>query len=210
MKFVIISDTHGFHRDLELPQGDVLIHAGDISDYGRKEEIIDFLEWFSTLPHPHKIFIGGNHDIFLDENPVDLLEYLPSNVVYLNNRGYKIDNIKLWGSPVAPDLEGWAFGKPRESMEEHWKYMPKDIDILITHTPPVGILDQSSQRKSLGCEALLKKVLELKPRYHLFGHIHASYGTMDWEGTTYINASIMDSYRGPINAPFTFDYQKPH
>lgn len=206
MKFVIISDTHNFHHDLSLPPGDVLIHAGDITDRGSKEEVVDFLEWFSLQPHAHKIFIGGNHDIFLDENPVDLLELLPANVKYLNNRGCHIHAIKLWGSPVTPDFEDWAFGKHRDEMEEHWKYMPEDTDILITHTPPYGILDQSSSWASLGCKALLEKVTELKPKYHIFGHIHSSYGMLEWDGTTFINASIMDSYRGPINAPVVFDF----
>lgn len=205
MKFVVIADTHGFHRDLELPQGDVLIHAGDISDQGSKEEVVDFLEWFSAQSHTHKVFIGGNHDIFLDENPVDLLEVLPANVVYLNNRGYQIDHIKLWGSPTTPDFEDWAFGKYRDDMAVHWKYMPDNIDILITHTPPWGILDQSSAWVSLGCKALLEKVKELQPQYHIFGHIHASYGTLKLEETIYMNASILDSYRGPVNAPIVFN-----
>ena len=124
MKFVIISDTHGLHHELELPQGDVLIHAGDITDHGYKDEVEDFLQWFSIQDFQHKIFIGGNHDIYLDEYAVDLLELIPSNVTYLNNNGCEIEGIKIWGSPVSPDMEGWAFGKHRNEMEEHWKYMP--------------------------------------------------------------------------------------
>ena len=205
MKFTIISDTHNHHHEIEIPQGDVLIHAGDITERGHKEEVIDFLEWFSKQPHPHKIFIGGNHDIYMDRYPVDLLELIPENVIYLRNNGLTINKLKIWGSPVTPDFMDWSFGKERSKMDEHWKYMPEDIDILITHTPPYGILDQSSQHISLGCKFLLKKVKELKPKYHIFGHIHASYGIHKTEATTFINASIINSVLGPVNKPIIFE-----
>lgn len=205
MKAIIISDTHGLHKELKLPKGDIIIHAGDITDYGTKEEVIDFLDWFSDLDFTHKIFIGGNHDIYLDENAVDLLEILPINVVYLNNRAYQIENIKLWGSSVTPDFENWAFGKNRNQMKAHWKYMPSEIDILITHTPPFGILDKSSQHIALGCKDLLEKVEYIKPKYHIFGHIHASYGIEKIDNTTFMNASNLDSYKGLINPPIILE-----
>ncbi len=125
MKFITISDTHGLHRDLQLPKGDVLIHAGDITNHGREEEVIDFLDWFSGLGYTHKIFIGGNHDFYLDEQARDVPYLLPKNVTYLNNSACTIGKIKLWGSPVSPDLVNWAFGKHRSEMAEHWRYMPK-------------------------------------------------------------------------------------
>jgi len=205
MKFVIISDTHGLHEELELPEGDVIIHGGDITDHGTKEEVISFLNWFEKLDYEYKIFIGGNHDIYLDENPVDLLELIPENITYLNNRGFEINDIKMWGSPTCPDLVDWAFGKHRREMIDHWKYMPTEIDILITHTPPYGILDKSSLHRSLGCEYLMGKVKEIKPQYHIFGHIHASYGLTKIDDTTFINASNLDSYKGLINPPITFE-----
>jgi len=205
MKYIIISDTHGLHHELVLPKGDIIIHAGDISDHGSKDEIKNFLDWFSKLDFKYKIFIGGNHDIYLDENSIDLLEILPSNVIYLNNNGCEINGIKFWGSPVSPDLVDWAFGKYRNEMEDHWKYLPEEIDILITHTPPLGILDKSSAHASLGCKDLLKKVKEIKPTYHIFGHIHNSYGIEKIENTTFINASNINSYQGLINPPIAFE-----
>lgn len=141
----------------------------------------------------------------MDENTVDLLEILPSNVIYLNNRAYQIEGIKLWGSPVTPDFEGWAFGRNRNQMKDHWKYMPKEIDILITHTPPFGILDKSSQHISLGCKELLDKVKKIKPKYHVFGHVHASYGIAKIDNTTFINASNLNTYKGLINPPIILD-----
>ncbi len=205
MKIVIISDTHGLHRDLDLPKGDIIIHAGDICDHGSKEEVLDFLNWFSKLNFSHKIFIGGNHDIFLDEYPVELLEILPTNIHYLNNNDHIIDGIKFWGSPATPDLIGWAFGKKRTDMKAHWKYMPKQIDVLITHTPPLGILDKSSRQRSLGCSDLLEKVIEINPQLHIFGHVHASYGIKQIGPTTFINASNINSLKGLINPPIVFE-----
>jgi len=203
MRIVFISDTHGLHDELSLPAGDLIIHAGDITDHGSKPEVEAFLSWFSALDYPHKIFIGGNHDIFLDEYPVDLLELLPSNVTYLRNNGCEIAGIKIWGSPVSPDLMDWAFGKRRSEMAAHWKYMPRQIDILITHTPPFGILDRSSAHHQLGCESLLRKVKNINPKIHVFGHIHASYGTEIQGQTVFINASNLDSYQGLINPPIS-------
>lgn len=208
MKIVVVSDTHGLHRELKLPKGDAIIHAGDITDYGTEKEVVDFLEWYEHLDFEYKIFIGGNHDIYLDEYPVDLLELLPSNVVYLRNRFVEINGVKFWGSPVTPDFMDWAFGKRREEMKEHWKYMPKEIDVLITHTPPYGILDKSSNWESLGCKDLLVKVEELQPKYHIFGHIHASYGQLKKEGTEYINGSNIDSYKGLVNPPIVVEYKQ--
>ncbi|MBX2870699.1 MAG: metallophosphatase domain-containing protein [Saprospiraceae bacterium] len=206
MKIICISDTHGLHEQLALPEGDIIIHAGDITDHGSQTEVVAFLDWFSDLDYAHKIFIGGNHDIFLDEYPVEVLELLPANVTYLRNNEYEVNGINIWGSPVSPDLIYWAFGKRRSEMADHWRFMPGEVDILITHTPPFGILDQSSSYDHLGCEALLECVKEIKPRLHIFGHIHASYGSREEEETTYINASNLDSYQGLINPPIIVHY----
>jgi len=141
----------------------------------------------------------------LAQQPAAFLELLPPGIVYLDHGGYHLGPIRLWGSPASPDLEDWAFGKPREAMKGYWEKLPASIDILITHTPPAGILDRSSVGYSLGCPDLLEKVQELKPRYHLFGHIHASYGKQKTRKTTFINASILDSKLGPVNAPVVFE-----
>ncbi|MEM6376829.1 MAG: metallophosphatase domain-containing protein [Bacteroidota bacterium] len=206
MKIIFISDTHGLHKQLKLPKGDVLIHGGDITEFGKAEEVIDFLQWFEAQDFSYKIFIGGNHDIFLDEFPVEFLEMIPEEVTYLRHNSVDIEGIKIWGSPTTPDMLGWAFGKHRKDMHDHWRHMPKQMDILLTHTPPMGILDKSSKWQSLGCEALLRKVVETKPKYHLFGHIHASYGEVEADGIKYANGSNLDSLKGLVNPPIIIDY----
>lgn len=112
MKFVIISDTHGEHRKLTLPKGNVIIHAGDISRRGEKEEIIDFLDWFKELDFEHRIFIAGNHDFFFERSSEeDIKKVIPSNVTYLCDSGVTIEGIKVWGAPVTPWFYNWAFNR---------------------------------------------------------------------------------------------------
>lgn len=207
MKFVAISDTHGQHRSLNLPMGDILLHTGDVSEHGEKEEILDFIEWMDTLDFEFKIFIGGNHDAFLEKYSERIPKLLPDDVFYLENEGIEINNTMIWGSPAVPDLYGFPFGKERGfQMEENWKYMPFDTQILMTHTPPRGILDKNRSDRSNGCRALLQKVREVMPVYHVFGHAHASYGQIELDGTTFINAAALNSYTGLMNEAVTFNF----
>ena len=206
MKFVFISDTHGLHRDLELPPGEVLVHAGDITDHGSEAEVRDFLDWMGDLDYAHKVFIGGNHDLFLEEQPLEFLELLPPGLTYLNNQAHQVGPYRLWGAPHTPDLVGWAFGRPREQLAAHWRYLPPQIDLLITHTPPHGILDRSGSGQTLGCTYLRQELPSRSIKVHVFGHIHASYGQREIGGTTFINASNLDSYRGLINPPVVLEW----
>lgn len=207
MKFVAISDTHGHHRSLSLPTGDVLLHTGDVSEYGEKDEILDFIEWLESLDFQSKIFIGGNHDAFLEEYADNIPKLLPDGVFYLDNEGVEINHVSIWGSPAVPDLYGFPFGKEKGyQMEENWKYVPFDTQILLTHTPPRGILDVTSSGRTKGCTSLLQKVREVVPVYHVFGHVHASYGQLELDGTTFINAAVMNSYSGSLNDAVVFDF----
>ena len=105
MKFVAISDTHGKHRGLKLPEGDVIMHSGDFCHYGSHDDMNDFLNWYKELEFDYKILIGGNHDFFAAENSEVFKEILPKEITYLNDSGISISGIKLWGSPVQPDLD---------------------------------------------------------------------------------------------------------
>lgn len=206
MKCIAISDTHGFHKELSLLKGDIIIHAGDFCHLGNEKQLQDFLEWYGGLSFKYKILIAGNHDYLAEEEPKEFNSLVPESVIYLNDSGINIEGLKLWGSPVQPDLLGMAFGRQRgEEMNTTWNLIPNNIDILITHTPPFGILDKASSGKSLGCESLLKKLYFLAPKAHIFGHIHASYGQMKINNTLYINASNYNSKKGLINPPVSFE-----
>jgi Icc-related predicted phosphoesterase len=208
MKLVFISDTHGLHHQLRLPEGDMLIHCGDFSRKGRREEVEDFLAWFSKQPHRHKVLIAGNHDFMAERDPYLFQILLPSNVVYLNDEGCEIGGLHIWGSPIQPWFFDWAFNRQRgEDIRKHWELIPEDTDILLTHGPPYGILDMVQRdSRPVGCRDLLKKVKDTPAiRLHAFGHIHEGYGQLEQDGQLFINASILDVEYRMVNRPIVLD-----
>lgn len=201
MKIICISDTHNRHRDLDIPIGDILIHAGDFTEAGTLKETEDFLNWFGSQPHKHKIFIAGNHD-FLFQNHSDKAQTLiPSNVHYLEDEKIIIENITFFGSPYTPGNGNWAFNESWGSaMNKHWNLIPKSTDFLITHGPAFGILDELDNKRHIGCDKLLSKINILNIPYHLFGHVHNDYGIVKTKKTLFINCSSLDNSLQHVNA----------
>jgi Icc-related predicted phosphoesterase len=200
MRILHLSDTHNLHRQLtNLPDADVIIHSGDCSMEGTGKEIIDFIEWFGALDYRYKIFIAGNHDYCLEGKKVEVIQcYLPENCFYLCHSGITICGIKFWGVPF--------FFSDEESSEylNMITQIPTDTDILISHRPPLGILDNTNNI-TYGCPDLLLKALAIRPGYHLFGHIHKAYGIEKSKYTTFANASMVDEDYKLLNSPFVFD-----
>lgn len=207
MKFVCISDTHGQHHQLMLPKGDVIIHAGDLSRRGEESEVFDFLNWFSELDFKYKILIAGNHDFYFErKSNSEINKILPKNVRYLCDSGTSIDQLKIWGSPITPWFYDWAFNRDRgEQIARHWDLIPSETDILITHGPVSGRLDKTRDGRSVGCKDLLIKVNELKPKFHICGHIHEAYGQISDSETKFINASVLDEKYVLRNEPILFE-----
>jgi len=194
MKFVAISDTHGCHRQLELPEGDVFLHSGDVCDQGNQEQVEDFLEWLSELDFQHKIIIRGNHDIDLKTKQSLLEMEMPVGVTQLKNSGIVIGNIPIWGVP-----------HPLKWGTENWN-APSDTRILMTHRPPYTILDRPKLHPSIGSKRLLAQVQLTQPDVHLFGHIHASYGQKKVGKTLFINASAYkQSKKRIVNEAVVFE-----
>jgi Icc-related predicted phosphoesterase len=208
MKIVAISDTHGLHQSICLPEGDLLIHAGDLSKRGLKTEVEDFLNWFSAQPHRYKVFIAGNHDFFFEKEDTYVIQKLiPDNIIYLNDSAAMIEGLKIWGSPIQPWFYDWAFNRQRGAdIKKHWDLIPADTDILLTHGPAHGILDLTMDYRNVGCEELLKKIEAVKPKYHICGHIHEAHGVLEKEETTFINASLLNVHYRPVFKPFVFDF----
>jgi 3',5'-cyclic AMP phosphodiesterase CpdA len=188
---VCIADTHELHRGLVIPPGDILIHAGDFTFFSRRPWMYGFFDqWLGRLSHRHKIIIPGNHEFLLED---DEQRSAINNATLLVDSGVMVEGLKIWGSPVTP-LYGGAFGLSRPAdRKRHWARIPVNTDILITHGPPFGILDaaQGSNRHE-GCPELLEAVLEAKPRLHVFGHLHAGYGTLGTPETIFVNATMFD------------------
>lgn len=194
IKVDCISDTHTRHNELRYTGGDIIIHAGDVSAKGDDEQIFNFLSWFESLPYERKILVPGNHDFALSQ-PLYQSLFQQSGIHLLIDKGVYIEGVGLvYGSPWTPKFYNWAFMYERNSEEarEIWKRVPEDTDILVTHGPPRDILDYSTYSQTHdGCEVLRDRVLEVKPKYHIFGHFHHSHGIIGGE-TTYVNAAMCD------------------
>lgn len=198
---VCISDTHSLHRECEVPSDDILIHAGDFTMLSESAaSIIDFNDWIGELPHACKLIVPGNHEFFLAS---DLTRRsLISNARLLINEAVDVMGLKIWGSPVTT-LQGGAFGLSSE-MDRSALYskIPKDVDIIVTHGPPHGILDCApGETLHYGCRPLRKAVQDFKPKIHIFGHNHSGYGTVTIEDTLFINAALMGPLGELSNSP---------
>jgi len=208
VRVVAISDTHTFEDRIAVPDGDVLIHAGDATISGDYFEVATFAEWFQSQPHRHKIFVAGNHDWLFDfSRSPELAEPLITDFGhYLKDSMVEIEGVKFYGSPWQPRFCDWAFNMDRgAAIRRYWDRIPP-CDVLITHGPPWGILDYVKLGEPhLGCEELLKAVGRTKPRFHVFGHIHGGYGEWQLNGTRFINASICDESYSPVNHPIVFE-----
>jgi Icc-related predicted phosphoesterase len=191
-RLVLISDTHFLHSQIrQIPDGDILIHAGDITTRGDVKEVTDFNEWLKTLPHKHKIIIAGNHDFCFQQNP-ELARKEITNAIYLEDSSVTIEGLKFYGSPWQPWFFDWAFNEKRgKPIRKIWDKIPLDTDVLITHGPPMNILDQVARGGNVGCEELRKVIFEkLNLKLHVFGHIHEAYGQAEIDGVKFVNASV--------------------
>jgi predicted phosphodiesterase len=199
MRLVIASDTHGLHDALTVPDGDVFIHCGDLTNTGELAEIREVGKWIRRLPHRFKIVIAGNHDRAFELGPEFATQMLGDGITYLQDAGTTIDGIAFWGSPWQPAFLNWAFNLQRGAeLARKWNLIPPGTDVLITHGPPATILDDANGQH-LGCADLWKRVRDIKPKVHAFGHIHEGSGVEERDGTIFVNASICDGSYFPIN-----------
>ena len=219
MFILILSDTHGKHKQLErefkFPSADIIIHAGDISSTGEIWQINDFLTWFSEFKkyhYDHRLYIAGNHDFLYERDPVIAKKLIPDNIIYLEDSGIEIEGIKFWGTPISPMFNNWAFNRPIEKRKLYWDLIPDDIDILITHCPPYGILDFSLySNEHTGCSVLLETIVNrVKPKFSIYGHIHGNYGyIIDKENNIiFINASNLNERYAVSNKPILIEIDK--
>lgn len=208
----MMSDTHGLHEKVDVPEGDILLHAGDLTNRGLLPEVSEFNRWIGTLPHRHKVVIAGNHDLPFERWP-DVSRGLLTNCHYLQDEEIEIEGLRIYGSPWQPEFFNWAFNLKRgRRLAEKWAKIPEGIDILMTHGPPHGILDRTEEGQWVGCKDLRVRVEFIKPAFHLFGHIHEAYGALgpgvDGGSTTFVNASIHQHLTGKIAKCWVFDFDK--
>ncbi|MGD9630786.1 MAG: metallophosphatase domain-containing protein [Pyrinomonadaceae bacterium] len=213
MRIVCISDTHNCNEKIDVPDGDLLIHAGDATTVGTVEQLRAFNRWFAGLPHESKIFVAGNHDWLFEKDNELARRLLDPSIAYLQDSTTEIDGLKIYGSPWQPRFFDWAFNLNRgPEMAAKWAMIPDDIDILITHGPPHGILDLVPRKgwdENTGCEELRKRVEQIaalgRLKLHVFGHIHCGHGVHEEFGVKFVNASNCDEQYNPVQPPIVID-----
>ena len=207
MKIICISDTHMRHEGLIIPEGDMIIHAGDFTEEGWKSEANRFIEWFAGLKIKYKILIQGNHEVHIskkaDQKEWFKLKISETNINYLENSSINIEGINIYGSPYTLEFfpEYWAWQLRKDLAKDCWDLIPDDTDILVTHSPPRYILD-----RGFGCKDLHTKVFHIRPKYHIFGHAHVG-GQYEAEGIKFINAAMCGDRNKLVNQPIIFDYE---
>ena len=216
MKITLISDTHNKHKYItdDLPGGDLLIHAGDISSMGYEHEIREFCKWYNGLDnYTNKVFIAGNHDWGFQNNTEKVKEILDfyGNITYLQDNEVLVGDklVSVYGSPWQPEFYNWAFNLPRNGYElkEKWDNIPSNTDILITHGPAYGYVDKVIGRpENLGCELLTERIKQIKPKIHVCGHIHSGYGYTFDGNTHYINAAVLNESYIYYHKPITIEW----
>jgi Icc-related predicted phosphoesterase len=196
-----------------MPEGDVLVHAGDWTHRGSESDTINFLKWFEgQQQYKHRVFIAGNHDFYPEREPTEFKKlcnlYAPS-CTYLQDSEATIEGYKFYGSPVSPFFCNWAFNKHRgPEIQQYWDLIPDDVEVLVTHGPVLGFGDKLSEHgsepgKHVGCANLLSTIdARLKDlRLHISGHIHESAGTYKHRDITLVNASVLDDRYRMRHAP---------
>ncbi|MBS2017809.1 MAG: metallophosphoesterase [Deltaproteobacteria bacterium] len=215
MRIVAMADTHLFHDALaahgRVPDGDVLVHAGDMLQYGSLDELERAIAFLASFPHRTKVVVAGNHEVCLEKRPAEARARLAdAGFVYLEDEATTIDGVRFYGSPWQPKFRIWAFGAARgPELASKWARIPRDLDVLVTHGPPYGFGDTIRWRdedRHVGCKDLLARVQIVRPRLHLFGHIHQARGMWTVGPTRFANvttnegeapATVIDLASGP-------------
>lgn len=210
IKILATSDLHGELPTISAP-ADLLALIGDIFiDASEPEQMLwlrrELIPWLSTIPVNEVLLVGGNHDFVLETKVCrEFLarEDLPVQVTYLEDKTIERNGLTIHGSPWTHRPTAWAFNREEDLLYDTWKNLA-EIDILMTHSPPYGILDEAFNGKwmeSMGSKSLLKIVESNPPKLHLFGHIHPAAGVKTTQETTFVNVSRMAEAYNPIN-PF--------
>ena len=218
LKFVCIADTHEQHRQLTMPEGDVLLVAGDFTGRGRRFEIEDFDAWLAVQPYKVKIVVAGNHDQMFESHPREAQKLLP-HATYLQDseitlRSALFDHAVKWrlnvyGSPWQPRFYHWAFNLDRgsEALHDKWRQIPTGVDVLVTHSAPKEIMDYDLRGDRGGCELLRDELRRIKPRLHVFGHLHGTHDVVEKDGTIFVNASICDEHYEVHREPIVIELE---
>lgn len=216
-KICCISDTHNNHSNIKIESCDIVIHAGDGTNFGRESEVKSLINWLSECDATYKIYVPGNHDIGLEKNIEEYSTWFKdAGIMLLNERSVVVDGfsvhdhheyeLKIYGCPITPRFGSWAFMANRGmDINKHWDKIDDSIDILVTHGPPYGMLDSVPHHiemvERVGCEMLIKAVERVKPKLHVFGHVHESAGSCKFDNVEFVNAAQCNEYNALVHKP---------
>lgn len=194
VRICFISDVHNKYKQVVLPPADIIVCSGDMTSVGKEHEIRNFNKWYSKLSqYNYKVFIAGNHDRLYEDSGYFARTLLPKNIIYLEDSGVELMGLKFYGTPVNSMFNNWAFNRTEAKMAQHWKAIPDDTDILITHNPPYGIMDKGHDYDCIGSPSLYMEVMNrIKPMVSVFGHAHNGHGVKVLDNTVFINAAILN------------------
>lgn len=218
LKIVAISDVHERWHKLVIPKCDLLISCGDYSFRGESRVVREFHEWLNKQDAKHIISVQGNHELWVEKNFEEaklIAQNACPKIHFIDEGLVEIEGLKIWGSAITPWFNNWAWNRKRSEIEQHWKEIPDNTNILITHGPPYSILDQTTYFTGepkpgyLGCEELYKRINELKDLdLHFFGHIHSPGGQqVHRNGKSFYNTAICDEIYLPYNPITMVDYE---
>lgn len=218
MKICVISDVHGKWNTIKVPECDVLISCGDYSFRGELHMVKDFHRWLDNQDAKYIISVQGNHELLVEKNfqlVKEMAEKECPGVYFIDEGLVEIEGVKIWCSAITPWFHSWAWNRHRgQEIKKHWDRIPNDIDILVTHGPPAGILDvcvypDGTPRERVGCQDLRDRIAQLPNlKHHFFGHIHESYGHEEVDGVHFWNASICDERYMSANEPVVIEIKK--
>lgn len=212
VKLTVLGCTHGAYDQLKLDGGDLLILTGDYTARDTHDEYHEFIDWVEEQNYKKKIVIGGNHDMIMKNKGI---AFSRCNFDYLCDSGTEYEGLKIWGFPhsltfpnINPACTAWTGDE--HYISEKCKLIPKDIDILISHSPPWGILDKTVNGSHVGSTSIRGVVLDKftypNLKYNFFSHIHEQGGKMvDLTSAKFYNCSIMNERYRPVNKPLQLE-----
>ena len=215
MRICAISDVHEKQNDMDkLPDGDLLVSAGDETLSGNMDRFKEFVDWFASQPHKHKVFVAGNHSKNLSnynrEGSINIIR--DAGIIYLEHEATVIDGLKIFGSPYSSRFGiGWSFNIDRgKDSVELYSEIPDDTQVLICHGPSHMINDAAprglGQYDNVGSVELTDRIRQLKQlKVFVCGHIHDAHNVLEKDGVIYANAAICDESYNPTNKPIVID-----
>jgi hypothetical protein len=205
VRIVCLADTHLEHWKLRiLPYGEVLVHAGDFTNLGTEHEVQTFADWFAGQEHPKKICIAGNHDFLFQRQPELARKILEDRgIIYLEDQETEAFGLRFYGAPHTPTFHDWAFNLDRgPKIRAKWELIPTGLDVLITHGPAFGWLDDGK-----GCEDLTEVLMKRCPRLHICGHVHEGYGALKTQERIQVNAALCNRWNQLVKLPIVVDIE---